>query len=126
MNEIRRQLRALLKVTSEGERGEAFRAVMELPPDFAGFRGHFPGSPVMPGVCIVTAVILAAETSARKPLRLKHLKSAKFFSPVVPNECVEIRGTIDTKQIPHLVKGDVVCGDRRISKVALFVEPAKD
>lgn len=126
MNQIRKQLREQLTVTPENAHGQTFRAAMALPPEFAGFRGHFPGSPVLPGVCLLASVILAAEVSLRKPLRITQIRSAKFFSPVGPNERIEIRGSVNAKQTPHAVKGDVVCGDRKVAKVLLFAQPAGD
>jgi len=122
VNLIRQQLKKAQSVTPLD--GGNFTAEFELAPDFAGFRGHFPEAPVMPGVCIIAAVILAASEAVGSAQKLTRLKSAKFYSPVMPKDRVEIRASIDTAQSPSQVRATLTCGDRKVAKISMFVEPS--
>ncbi|MDR2947158.1 MAG: hypothetical protein LBV79_10500 [Candidatus Adiutrix sp.] len=52
--------------------------------DFAGFRGHFEGQPVLPALAQVFMAQDTAQTLAGHPLTLAAVTQAKFLSPVVP------------------------------------------
>lgn len=54
--------------------------------DFVGFKGHFPGKPVLPGICKIQAIMCMLESAASKTPRLKEIISAKFFAPVTCDE----------------------------------------
>lgn len=53
---------------------------------FSGFKGHFPGKPILPGVCNFQIILCMLEEATRKTPRLKEIVSAKFFAPVTYNE----------------------------------------
>jgi 3-hydroxyacyl-[acyl-carrier-protein] dehydratase len=61
--------------------------------EFVGFAGHFPGDPILPAVAQLAAVISLAEDLAGTPLRLVAVDTAKFMSPVRPDEEVEVAVT---------------------------------
>ena len=58
---------------------------------FIGFSGHFPGNPILPAIVQVCAVVSLAEEEGGKTLRLAAMRSAKFLSPIRPDEEVSIR-----------------------------------
>ena len=60
-------------------------------PGFIGFSGHFPGNPILPAIVQVCAVVCLAEEECGKALRLAAVRSAKFLSPIRPDEEVSIR-----------------------------------
>jgi len=60
-------------------------ACFTFPPDFLGFQGHFPGNPVLPGVCMVQAVMVMAGKWSGTPLELKNIVTAKWFMPAGPD-----------------------------------------
>jgi hypothetical protein len=68
-------------------------SVYSFPPGFAGFRGHFPGNPVLPGVCIVQAALLMVQRWRGQPAVLRELSHAKFYAPVGPDEELGFRAT---------------------------------
>jgi 3-hydroxymyristoyl/3-hydroxydecanoyl-(acyl carrier protein) dehydratase len=73
----------------EGE--AALRAEFRFPSAFEGFRGHFPGKPVLPGICLVQAVLVMLEAWQGRPARLAEIVLGKFYAPVGPEarlECV--------------------------------------
>ncbi|MDO8739288.1 hypothetical protein [Candidatus Deferrimicrobium sp.] len=60
-------------------------------PGFIGFSGHFPGNPILPAIVQIRAVVSLAEEEGGKALRLAAVRSAKFLSPIRPDEEVSIR-----------------------------------
>ena len=60
-------------------------------PGFIGFSGHFPGNPILPAIVQIRAVVSLAEAESGKTLRLAAVRSAKFLSPIRPDEDVWIR-----------------------------------
>ena len=58
-------------------------------PDHPCLSGHFPGSPVVPGVVLLDEV-LAAILATRPGHRVAGLPSVKFTRPVLPGQEVEI------------------------------------
>lgn len=59
--------------------------------NFAGFDGHFPGRPMLPGIAQIMAVALtvAPEGSAR----LRSIGRTKFVSMVDPGDIMTVRAT---------------------------------
>lgn len=121
MNLMREQLRDALLVSSSGD--NEFTAELKLSPDFVGFKGHFPGTPVLPGICIIAAVIVSAESVLGKDLKMNYLNAAKFFSPVEPGDRTVITGTLKTESAPYSVRAQINRDQERIAKVSLQVEP---
>lgn len=57
-----------------------------LNPDSVILKAHFPGQPVVPGVCTVQIAAELAEIMLKKRLRLTDIKNAKFIIPITPTE----------------------------------------
>jgi 3-hydroxyacyl-[acyl-carrier-protein] dehydratase len=71
--------------------GNEVTARFLFPPDFVGFRGHFPDRPLLPAVCKIQAamVMLSAWSDAR--VELREIVSAKFLKPVTAGEELLVR-----------------------------------
>ncbi len=50
------------------------------------FEGHFPGQPVVPGVCMMQMIKEILETVVEKKLQMKKADSLKFLSVINPVE----------------------------------------
>ena len=72
------------KVLSIDTEGASVKAVLELNPDHAIFKGHFPDMPVVPGVCMMQMVKEIAEISVGEALMLSQADSMKFLSVIDP------------------------------------------
>ena len=102
--------------TATGELQQEFLAVIELDPDHPIFLGHFPGNPVVPGVCQVQMVKELLEKGMNQPLKLTESDNIKFLSLINPNATprLEFRMTVKhlaDKQISAsatIVSGDTI------------------
>ena len=89
MNALRRGIRA--SAAGDIPRTETVVRRYRFAPGFIGFSGHFPGDPILPAIVQVCAVVSLAEEESGKALRLAAVRSAKFLSPIRPDEEVSIR-----------------------------------
>jgi 3-hydroxymyristoyl/3-hydroxydecanoyl-(acyl carrier protein) dehydratase len=93
-----------------------------FPESFLGFNGHFPGKPILPGVCKIQAVISMLEASKNKGILLKEVALAKFFAPVSCNE--EIHFNLKEEQEPSgqiMVKAIITRAEKKIAQLHLRI-----
>ena len=55
---------------------------------FLGFRGHFPGYPILPGIIMVKTALIVCERIVQHPLDLVEIERAKFNGRVFPGQVV--------------------------------------
>jgi 3-hydroxyacyl-[acyl-carrier-protein] dehydratase len=65
--------------------GKSIRAEVLLNGEHEIYRGHFPGMPVVPGVCLIDIVKEIVSQTLKKELMLVHADSIKFVSVTDPN-----------------------------------------
>lgn len=118
MNTIRKEIRDALSVAPYPD-GEGFDAEFMLNGDFTGFEGHFPGNPILPGIYLVTACLLAAGEALGSSVKMSRLKSAKFFSPVAPGEKVAIKASFEQREAEKMMKAQLSCDERRVAQIVL-------
>ena len=114
------EFRFLDRVT-ELDPGKQGRGEYTLRGDEHFLRGHFPGSPLMPGVLVAEAAaqlagVVAQSDPTRQPLRdlkLTALRSIKIHGAVVPGETVSLEAKV-TGRMAGLVQASVKArvGDR--------------
>lgn len=75
---------------SRGENGFEGRFRVRLNADHAVFAGHFPGNPVLPGVCSLQIVRECASLLAGRPLRYVSIRESKFLSVITPDTLLEV------------------------------------
>lgn len=110
VNEIESRV---LSLDGDGERG--FSAVVVFGADFAGFRGHFPGRPVLPGVCQILALSVLANRAAGRPLRLNEVSRAKFLSVIEPEDEVHFEFTLSRGDATTVLNGNVRVRDKGVA-----------
>ena len=107
-------------------RADDLGATVRLLPESTVYRGHFPGYPITPGVCMVQiALELIGEMAYQvghdgKGVRLVAAKNIKFTSPVFPGEGAELRFNIAGEGENWSV--DVYDGETLSAKMSLTVE----
>ena len=71
-------------VSSMQAEGNSVMAMLELNPSHAIFEGHFPGSPVVPGVCMMQMVKELLEDFTGKETMLTKADMMKFLLVINP------------------------------------------
>jgi 3-hydroxyacyl-[acyl-carrier-protein] dehydratase len=72
---------------------------MELNPDHPVYEGHFPGNPVVPGVCQLQMISELLSLIKGSAVRLIHSDNVKFLSVMVPNKNFIIDAEIRVKTL---------------------------
>lgn len=88
------------------ERSEtgSFSANIKLNHDHDIFKGHFPGNPVTPGVCMMQIVKELTEQFTDKKLFLKSASNVKFMAIINPFETPNLTMQLDIKEAENEVK----------------------
>jgi len=122
MNSIREQIKSMLTVQP---RPGGFTAAFKLAADLSILPDHFSNAPILPGVCLVQAVLIGgAIAQGHTNLRLTKLKNAKLMHPIRPGDQVHIEAetTVDpTGQIG--IKAKVTGGEKRCAEISLLAIP---
>lgn len=84
-------LRARMRDRRRSEETGEELCTLDLDPGFPGFDGHFPGNPIVPGVCLIAAARVFAEEVLGLPLEVKEIRQCRFRRPVQAGECAEVR-----------------------------------
>jgi 3-hydroxyacyl-[acyl-carrier-protein] dehydratase len=116
------EFRFLDRVT-ELESGKRGRGEYTLRGDEHFLRGHFPKSPLMPGVliaeaCAQLAGVVAQSDPAREPLRdlkLTAMRSIKILGAVLPGQTIQLEAKV-TGRMAGLIQASIAArvGDRAI------------
>lgn len=72
--------------TTQGAEGD-WTFQVSLNSDCEVYKGHFPGQPIAPGVCLLTMISECAKVQMQqneKKLRLGNIKRCKLMHPVIP------------------------------------------
>ena len=106
---------------------DAAGATVRLLADSPVYKGHFPGYPITPGVCLVQiAIELMQEMAGQAGLddgqkvRLVGAKNIKFTNPVIANEETLLRFNLageGTDRTVEILSGETLC-----AKMTLTVE----
>jgi len=84
---------------------------LTIPADHPAFAGHFPGTPIVPGVVLLDAALHAITTATGLDARAWQISSVKFLSPLGPGQSV----VIEHEQLANgSIKFDVLDGSRTI------------
>jgi len=65
------------------------------------FEGHFPGMPVVPGVCMIQIILEIMEAFVGKPVRLTESDTIKFLTVMSPKENKEFDIAINYTAAPE-------------------------
>ena len=75
-----------------------------VPASHPALPGHFPGTPVVPGVVVLDLVLKAAESWQQRALQVGGLKQVKFHSPLLPEERADLELEIAAEALRFQVK----------------------
>lgn len=119
MTSLREEIKNCLTLTPPAADGSVTASAV-FPAAFTGFQGHFPGKPVLPGVCLVQTVVVLAEQARGAACRVQEIVSAKFFLPVLPDTPVELHaGGAEEAAGTFLFKAQITGGGKKMAELAL-------
>ncbi|HVH42590.1 MAG TPA: hypothetical protein VM925_09605 [Labilithrix sp.] len=73
------------------EHGDGGSVEVTIPHDYAFFRGHFPSTPMLPGVVQLTEIVLPIVRRRHPEVgALRQLKRVRFRRPVLPGETLRV------------------------------------
>jgi len=79
------------------------------------FKGHFPGRPVLPGVCQIQIVKDIIESEYPKYTSILSSNSIKFLRVIDPNEVGELKLSLNIDEVED-------CGDYKIKAKAIIYD----
>ena len=121
MNQIQKELETcLLEIHAESE--QHAQARFRFPATFAGFNGHFPGQPILPGICMIQAVLCLLKSWKMSPVYLQEIVLAKYYRAVTLKDTLEV----DCQLTPDdLASGRILAKltshDQRVAELKLSV-----
>jgi 3-hydroxyacyl-[acyl-carrier-protein] dehydratase len=86
--------------------GSKFSAIIELNPAHEIFHGHFPGKPILPGVCMVQILKEILISYSKSNLILRKAGSIKYLSFIDPHVYNIILFNIEINKTEN---GDISC-----------------
>ena len=91
-------IEGLYKITATENTSEGILSKVHLNKDNAIFKGHFPGNPVMPGVCMIQIIKELTEEATGKNLFLTVSSNIKFMAIINPEKNPDLQLAIDIAQ----------------------------
>ena len=95
-------------IIDQGETDDAHGAVdnpvrkfiftIKLNPEHPIYKGHFPGNPVVPGVCQVQMIKELTSVILNKGLVIYKSDNIKFLSVIIPTDACILKVNIDIKE----------------------------
>jgi 3-hydroxyacyl-[acyl-carrier-protein] dehydratase len=88
-------------ILSRREEGGESVCEVTLNPACKVYEGHFPGTPVSPGVCNIQMILECASEVAGKPLMLTYIAQCRMTRLITPNEfhTLEVRISLDGENL---------------------------
>jgi 3-hydroxyacyl-[acyl-carrier-protein] dehydratase len=97
-------IEGLYTVTDFQLDGKDLKASIHLNSDHDIFKGHFPGNPVMPGVCMCQIIKELTEKAVSKNLFLSVSSNIKFMAIINPDKNPDLLLNITISEEEDLVK----------------------
>lgn len=91
-------LKDFYKITSLDKNGNQYQAIIVVNEKHEVFKGHFPGNPIMPGVCMMQIIKELTEQITDCPLILQTLSNVKFMALINPDVTPELRLELDIQE----------------------------
>jgi 3-hydroxymyristoyl/3-hydroxydecanoyl-(acyl carrier protein) dehydratase len=83
-----------------------------VPPEHPAFAGHFPGTPVLPGVVLLDVALHSITEARGIALDLCEISSVKFLSPAHPGDELEIQHSLSAI---GTIRFEIMAGARKIA-----------
>lgn len=97
-------IEGLYTVQTLEQENEEVRARVKLHKEHDVFKGHFPGNPIMPGVCMIQMIKELTEQVTGKTLFLATASNVKFIAKISPEENEFIDLILNISEIDTFIK----------------------
>lgn len=97
-------IEGLYSILSFEQEGQQVVAMVKLNKDHEVFEGHFPGNPVMPGVCMIQMIKELTEKASGKELFLSVASNIKFMAIINPEKNDTIRLVLGLSEAENQIK----------------------
>jgi len=97
-------IEGLYNILALENRVNGAKATVKLNKDHKIFEGHFPGNPIMPGVCMIQIIKEITEEIVAKDLFLANCSNIKFMAIINPNINPVLVLDIEIEEVGELVK----------------------
>lgn len=97
-------IQGLYNITAFDNKSSVISADIHLNKDHDIFKGHFPGNPVMPGVCMIQIIKEITESALDKDLFLSVSSNIKFMAIINPEFNPDLNIKIEYTEEDGLVK----------------------
>ncbi len=89
-------IEGLYAISTFEKDGQEIKATVKLNAEHEVFKGHFPGNPIMPGVCMIQMIKELIEKAIGKELFLSVASNVKFMAIINPekNEIIQLSLTL--------------------------------
>jgi 3-hydroxymyristoyl/3-hydroxydecanoyl-(acyl carrier protein) dehydratase len=74
---------------------------LDIPLDHASFPGHFPGSPILPGVLLLARVMACVQGQLKNPVQKYTVYNVKFLAAVSPGDRLNLALTDGSSNEKH-------------------------
>lgn len=100
----------LYTLSRESDQGETFCFRATINPQHPLFTGHFPGQPILPGVCTLAILRDCVAEICGYGVRFAQIRECKFTAPVDPSRHTELKCllTIDGTTVQATVMAEDV------------------
>jgi 3-hydroxymyristoyl/3-hydroxydecanoyl-(acyl carrier protein) dehydratase len=124
MNQLRKEISEMLQLDP---RDGGFTATLDVDAALSVLPDHFRDQPILPGICLVQAVLLAAaQRQGVGDLRVRVLKNMKLMQPVRPGDRVNIDADItETSDGGLAIKARLTMADRKCAEISLIAARAE-
>lgn len=122
MSSLQRELLgSIVSVSGEGDR---LSGRLRIDDGFIGFKGHFPGMPVLPGVCKIMALAALWQKHTGRAALITEVISAKFITPVLPGQILDFdcRALPGANETELVLKAILTVEGRKVAEVKVRVE----
>ena len=118
-------LNNLYTIQSLSENGRIIRATALLQADHAIFKGHFPGQPVLPGVCMLEMITEITRSQLNQKFRITAAPQIKFLNMIDPGKDPLIEFEIKYALVSDklTLAGSIHSGPRVFMKFQMTLEP---
>ena len=124
MNQVEKEIRANIKEFRIISVAPGIAEVdIFFPLGFVGFKGHFPDNPILPGICIIKALLVKLMVWREAAVQLVEMENVKFYSPVQPDVLLKFESKIAVEPDSDfcIVSSKVTCDSRKIANLKLKV-----